>query len=118
MAVSNNNDRFLIVKNIKSFIMGLEKLLVTFPKKDILTRNMVYNDSLEVLELVIKANYESRVEIKKTYQIEALAKINKIDFYLERAYKFRYISEKQCLNKTGELLKINKMIYNWCNNEK
>lgn len=115
--VSVSNDRFLITKNIKVFILGLEKLLITFPKKDILTRNMIYNDSLELLELVIKANYESRGEIKKNYQISALAKINKIDFYLERAYKLRYISEKQCVNKTGELLKINKMIYMWCKNE-
>jgi len=115
--VSARNDRFLITKNIKVFILGLEKLLITFPKKDILTRNMIYNDSLELLELVIKANYESRAEIKKDYQVSALAKINKIDFYLERAYKLRYISEKQCVNKTGELLKINKMIYMWCKNE-
>ena len=114
---SARNDRFLITKNIKVFILGLEKLLITFPKKDILTRNMIYNDSLELLELVIKANYESRAEIKKDYQVSALAKINKIDFYLERAYKLRYISEKQCVNKTGELLKINKMIYMWCKNE-
>lgn len=118
MAVSNNNERFLIVKNIKNFILGLEKLLVTFPKRDMLTRNMVYNDVLELLELVVKANYESRVDIKKNYQIEALAKINRIDFYMERAYKLHYISEKQCLNKTGDLLKINKMVYNWCKNEK
>lgn len=112
-----SNDKFLIIKNIKSFILGLEKLLITFPKKDILTRNMVYCDALELLEIVVKANYEKNKEIKHNYQIEALAKINKIDFYLERSYKLRYISEKQCLNKTGELLKINKMIYTWCKNE-
>lgn len=117
MAVSNN-DKFLIVKNIKSFILGLEKLLITFPKKDVLTRNMVYNDALELLELVVKANYESKVELKHVYQIEALAKINKMDFYMERAFKLHYISEKQCVSKTGELLKINKMIYMWCKNEK
>lgn len=115
--VSVSNDRFLITKNIKVFILGLEKLLVTFPKKDILTRNMIYNDSLDLLELVTKANYETRKEIKKEYQVAALAKINKIDFYLERAYKLKYISEKQCLNKTGELLKINKMIFMWWKNE-
>ena len=111
-----NGDKFLIVKNIKSFIMGLESLLLTFPKKDILTRNMIYNDSLELLEVVLKANYEKRRDLKQNYQIEALAKVNKIDFYLERAYKLKYISEKQCINKTGELSKINKMLYGWCIN--
>ncbi len=79
---------------------------------------MIYNDSLELLELIIKANYEQEKSVKQTYQIAALAKINKIDFYLERAYKLKYISEKQCLNKTNELIKINKMLFAWCNNAK
>lgn len=95
-----NNEKFLIIKNIKSFILGLEKILLTFPKKDLISRSLVYNDSLELLELVVKANYENNIDLKHNYQIAALAKINKIDFYLERAYKLKYISEKQCLSKT------------------
>lgn len=112
------NEKFLIVKNIKSFILGVEKLLPTFPKKDFLSRSLIYNDALDLLELVVKANYETNGELKHNYQIAALAKINRIDFYLERAYKLKYISERQCTSKTGELLKINKMIYVWRRNEK
>ncbi len=118
MEKTTNNEKFLIVKNIKNFILGLEKILLTFPKKDIVSRGLIYNDSLELLELVIKANYETDIELKHNYQIAALAKINKIDFYLERAFKLKYISEKQCLSKIEQLLKINKMIYAWSRNEK
>ena len=103
-----NNDKFLIIKNIKIFILSLEKLLITFPKKDMFSKNMVYQDALDILELVTKANYENRIDYKKTFQIEALSKINKIDFYLER----------QCINAISDLEKINKMIYAWCKNEK
>ena len=110
------NEKFLIVKTVKSFILDLENLLQTFPKKDMYTKNMVYRDALAVLELINKANYEARKEIKLTYQIEALAKINKIDFYLERAYRLRYISEKQCMNASAKLGRLNKMIYAWCSN--
>ena len=77
---------------------------------------MIYNDSLELLEFIIKANYENQEDMKHMYQIEALAKINKIDFYIERAYKLKYISEKQCTLKSAELIKLNKMIYMWCKN--
>ncbi len=112
------NEKFLIIKNIKSFILGLEKIIITFPKKDIITRNMIYKDALYLLEIVEKANYDNRSEYRKSFQIEALAKINLLDFYLERAYKFKYINEKQLLNKSNELLKINKMIYSWCVNDK
>lgn len=113
-----NNDKFLIIKNIKKYIIGLESLLVTFPKKDMFSKNMVYNDALDLLELVTKANYESRIDYKRCFQIEAMSKINKIDFYLERAYKLKYISERQCLKNVNELERINKMIYAWCKNDK
>ena len=112
-----NNDKFLIIKNIKNYIIGLESLLVTFPKKDMFSKNMVYNDALDLLELVTKANYESRIDYKRCFQIEAMSKINKIDFYLERAYKLKYISERQLIKNVNELAKINKMIYAWCKNE-
>ena len=102
----NNNEKFLIVRNIKSFIMSLEGILLTFPKKDFISRTLIYNDSLELLELVVKANYENNLELKHNYQIAAMAKINKVDFYLERAYKLKYISERQLTNKLNELLKI------------
>ncbi len=114
----NNNEKFLIVRNIKSFIMSLEGILLTFPKKDFISRTLIYNDSLELLELIVKANYENNLELKHNYQIAAMAKINKVDFYLERAYKLKYISERQLTNKLNALLKINKMIYVWCRNKK
>lgn len=93
-----NNNNFLIVKNIKSFIISLENILVTIPKKDFLSRSVIYQEALILLDNVIKANYESNKEKKKDYQIVALAKVNLLDFFLERAYKLKYISEKQ-LNK-------------------
>lgn len=110
------NEKFLIVKTIKSFILDLENLLKTFPKRDMYTKNMVYKDALDILELINRANYEGRKEIKLNYQIEALAKINKVDFYLERAYKLNYLSEKQCLKASKKLGNLNKMIYAWCKN--
>ncbi len=111
-------EKFLIIENIKKFIIDIEKLVVTFPKKDFISRKLLYEDSLCLLELVYEANYETDLEIKKRYQIKALAKINKIDFYLERAYKLRYISESQCTKNCNKLEQINKMLYSWCKNGK
>ena len=111
------NERFLIMKNVKNFILGLENLLVTFPKKDTFSKDRVYNEALELIEYITLANYESRIDYKRCFQIEAMSKINKIDFYLERAYKLKYISERQLTTKANELAKINKMIYAWCKNE-
>ena len=111
------NEKFLIIKNVKKFILGLESLLVTFPKKDTFSKDRGYNDALELIEYITLANYEKRKDMKVTYQIKVLGKINKLDFYLERAYKLKYISERQLIKNVNELAKINKMIYAWCKNE-
>lgn len=110
-------DKFLILKTIKNFILDLEKILLTFPKKDMLSRQYIYEDSLGLLELIIKANYETDSSFKHKYQIEAMSKVSKLDFYLERAYKLGYINEKQCSSKKEVLLRVNKMIFAWCRNE-
>lgn len=110
------NNKFLIINNVKKFIISIENLIVTFPKKDYLSRNLIYNESLHLLENIIKANYESNNDKKKEFQLNSMVKINLIDFYLERAYKLKYISEKQLNKKSNELLKINKMIYAWYKN--
>lgn len=118
MAKYSGEEKFKLVVKLKSFIISLEKIILTIPKKDMFTRNMIYQDALELYELVMIANYESRIENKKTYQMKALAKVNKIDFYIERAYKLGYIKEKQALKISGELGELNKMLYAWCRNEK
>ena len=50
---------------------------------------------------------------KKRYQIDICARISMIDFYLERAYVLKYISEKQLYNYTRKLEEIFKMTKGW-----
>ena len=103
---------------MKKFILGLETMLVNFPKKEFLTKDMIYKDALTVLELIYVANEIVDMEKKKDIQIKILSKINMLDFYLERAYKKKYINEKQCLSKSNELEQLTKMIYKWIRNER
>lgn len=121
--VNNNNlnkdkEKFVIVEKTKNLVIELEKVLATIPKKDIFTKNMIYRDALELLELIHNANYTSDIEKKKEFQIRAISKINMMDFYFERAFALRYISEKKCLSITKKLDELNRMLYTWCNNGK
>ncbi len=101
---------------MKKFILGLEVMLTNFPRKDFLNKDMIYKDALKVLELVYVANEIDDKEKKKDFQIEILSKLNMLDFYLERAYKKRYINEKQCMAKSNELEQISRMVYKWIKN--
>ena len=50
------NDKFLIVIEIKNFILSLDKILINYPKKDIIIKKKIYEESLKLLELVYLAN--------------------------------------------------------------
>ena len=75
-----HSEKFLIIKNIKKFILDLEKLLVNFPNKDYLNKDMFYKEALNVLELVYNANEINDLKEKRNIQIQVLSKLNMLDF--------------------------------------
>lgn len=110
-----STDKFLIVKYMKQFILSLDEIIVNYPNKEMVIKNRLHSDSLDILEYIYKANIEENPEKKIDYQNLILTKINMLDFYLEKSYKKKYISEKLCQKKSCELIKISKMVYQWRN---
>ena len=106
---------FLIVKNMKQFILSLDDIIVNYPRKENVIKDRLFNDSLDILYLIYKANYSKD---RRNIQIEILSKISMLDFYLERSLKNKYISEKQCLKKSNQLLTITKMVHGWIKSDK
>lgn len=106
------NDKFIIAKYIKEFILILDDYLLNYPKKYFELRNRLVNDSYLLLELVYLANY-SKDNDRKNIQLKALMKVNIIDFYIEESYKKKIISEKQSIRISNLLMNINKMLYKW-----
>ena len=95
-----NKEKFLIVKYMKKFILDLDDLLNNCPKKDYCNKDLIYN-----------SNYID-VDNRKNIQIMILSKINMLDFYIERLYLKKYISQKQLLKKISEIEKINNAFNN------
>lgn len=110
------NERFLIVKKTKKFIFELEKIISSFPNRDHVAKNRIVDDSFILLENIYMINSLKAEEIAH-YQLMILTKINMLDFYLERAYKLRYISEEQCLKLCTSLTELNRMIVAWIVNK-
>ena len=80
-------------------------------------QDIIYKDSIKILELIYEANNYDKEEKKKEIQKQIIAKISILDFYLERAYKKKYINEKQCLKKSNELDIITKLVHGWIKSE-
>lgn len=100
---------------MKQFILSLDEIIINYPNKEMVIKNRLHSDSLDILELIYLANAEEDMNEKKRYQGKILSKISMLDFYLEKSYKKKYISEKLCHKKSNELLQISKMVYQWRN---
>lgn len=111
------NDKFILARYIKDFIILLDDFLINYPRKYFELRNRLVYDSYALLELVYEANYTD-IESRKKLQIKAMMKINLLDFYLEESFKKKILSEKQSLKLSNKLLVINKMLYKWIQDEK
>ncbi len=61
-----NINEFRIVKNIKKYILSLDKILVNFPRKEKILKDKIKETSFDVLELTYYANtLEEKKEIQK-----------------------------------------------------
>lgn len=110
-------DKFKISTDVKKFILDLEKLLANVPRKDLYNRDRIRDDVTDLLYLIHLANYTKDERVKRGYQIDILAKLSLIDFYLERAYTLKYISSKQLYTYTKKLEEITKMTHGWIKSE-
>lgn len=112
------NHDFKILKKLKEYIFFLESVLANFPKKDILSKSYIYEVGLDILYLVLKANYSKDYSERKEYQKEILVLLNMLDFYIERGFNHKYLSENQLKKNSNKLIELTKMMYGWIKSER
>lgn len=111
--MSYADEKFKLAVNIKKFILDSEKLIQNIPRSDFYNRDRFRNDITEILHLVYLANNIDNKNLKRYYQSDICARLSMIDFYLERAYMFKYISEKQLYNSSKKLEELLRMTKGW-----
>ena len=108
--MNSKTNKLRILSSYKDFLYDIETILVNVPKKDYISRSNFYNKSIEILELIYYAN---NISNKKEYQLKLITKISVLDFYIERLYKKKYISESTTIKYSKKLNEITKMVYGW-----
>ena len=107
------NDKFKLASVVKKFIIESEDLLANIPRHDFYNRDKFKDEVSNILYLIYLANNIEDKEVRLKYQYDILARVSMIDFYLERAYVLKYISEKQLYNYIKKLEVIIKMTKGW-----
>ena len=108
-----SEDKFKLALLVKKLILESDTLLSNIPKHDYYNKNKIKDDITNLLYLIYLANNTLDTNSRLKYQYDILARISMIDFYLERAYILKYISEKQLYNYTKKLEVIIKMTKGW-----
>ena len=108
-----SDDKFILSLKIKKFILDSENLIQNIPRYDFYNRDRFRNDITEILYLVYFTNSIEDKEKRKKYQYDICARLSMIDFYLERAYLLKYISQKQLYSYTSKLEEIIKITKGW-----
>ena len=104
------NNQFLVIRKMKDFILQLDNLLIHYPKQEYVLKDQILKDSYEALTYMIEANLEDE---KAPLQKKALCKLSWLDFYFEKSYKKKYISEKTFQKYMFALENIIKMMHGW-----
>ena len=108
-----SEDKFILASKVKKFILDSENLISNIPRYDFYNRDRFRNDITEILYLIYYANIISDNVLKKQYQLDICARLSMIDFYLERAYMLKYISQKQLYSYTCKLEELIKITEGW-----
>lgn len=106
----------LIVSKLKETILYIGKILINFPKTNIILKNNIEITLYSILESIYLANYDKDNRIDLLYK--TLVKIKMLDFYLKVCLESMIINYKKFINICSYLNEVTKMIFSWIKSEK
>lgn len=106
----------LIVSKLKETIIYIGKILINFPKTNIILKNNIEITLYSILENIYVANYDKNNRIDLLYK--TLVKIKMLDFYLKICLENKIINYKKFINICSYLNNITKVIFAWIKSEK
>ena len=57
------NDKFIVIKKMKRFIISLNDILVNYPRKELVLKTRIINTSYDTLELINLCNLKKNENI-------------------------------------------------------
>lgn len=114
---NDNHNNLLVINRLKNFCFKVREIVINFPKKELLIKDKIISDSLDIIEEVYYINTLRRNNVNKSDKARLISKLNMLDFYIYYIYKNNIINEKTFNNLSKEITEITKILYKWVYNE-
>ena len=105
------NYNFKILNNTYKTINYINKILVNYPKKEMVLKQNIEKNNYELIECIFAYNVNDSSRIKEKYLKDFIVKLSMIDFYSNISFDKRIISQRQLEILGRNLLEIKKMSY-------
>ena len=105
------NYNFKVLNNIYKTINYINKLLLNYPKREVVLRNNIEMTGYELVELIFAYNINNTDRIREKNLKDLLIKISMLDFYMRVSFDKKIISRHQYEVVGNFIIEIRKMVY-------
>ena len=114
----NSNDNFKLLSNSEKTIDYINKLLVNYPKKEIILKQNIEKTMYLIIENIFSYRIEDTIRIKQKYLKMLVIQIAMLDYYMRISYKKKIISSKKYMAVSNFLIEMRKLSYGVIRSEK
>ena len=114
----NSNDNFKLLSNSEKTIDYINKLLVNYPKKEIVLKQNIEKTMYLIIENIFSYRIEDTIRIKQKYLKMLVIQIAMLDYYMRISYKKKIISSKKYMAVSNLLIEMRKLSYGVIRSEK
>lgn len=105
------NYNFKVLNNSYKTINYINKLLINFPKKEVVLKNSIEKNCYDLIENIFAYNINDTIRIKDKYLKDILVKLSMLEFYIRVSFDKKMISRHQFEVIGKFLIEIRKMVY-------
>lgn len=105
------NYNFKLLTNVYKTVNYINKILLNYPKKEVVLKNNIERDCYEIVELIFAYNINNTDRIREKNLKDLLIKVSMLDFYMRVSFDKKIISKHQYEVLGRFIIEIRKMIY-------
>lgn len=105
------NYNFLLLSKTEKTIQYINKILVNYPKKELILEKNIEKNMYEMIECIFAYQINDTDRIKQKYLKDFLIKLAMLNFYIKVSFDKKIISKKQCEVIGRFLIEIRKITF-------